>query len=70
MTEPRTQAKLTGEDLLEIQATTGKSYELIEGELVEMSPTSGVHGAIEFNIALLLGQHVRQHKLEIGRAHV
>jgi Uma2 family endonuclease len=63
MTETRTRAKLTGEDLLEIQAETRKSYELIEGELVEMSPTSGVHGAIEFNIALLIGQYVRQHRL-------
>ena len=63
MTETRTRTKLTGEDLLEIQAETRKSYELIEGELVEMSPTGGLHSAIEFNITMLLGQYVRQHRL-------
>jgi Uma2 family endonuclease len=63
MTETRTRAKLTGEDLLEIQAETRKSYELIEGELVEMSPTGGLHSEIEVTISALLWLHVRQHKL-------
>ncbi len=63
MSEKQTRAKLTGEDLLEIQARTGKRYELIDGELIEMPPTGLSHGAIELNIASLLWSYVRQHRL-------
>ncbi|MBO9308340.1 MAG: Uma2 family endonuclease [Chloroflexi bacterium] len=63
MSEARAHIKLTGDDLLEIQAETGKSYELIDGTLVEMAPAGGLHGAIEFKIAFLLGAHARQHNL-------
>ncbi|PJF31674.1 MAG: Uma2 family endonuclease [Candidatus Thermofonsia Clade 1 bacterium] len=63
MSEKGVRAKLTGDDLLEVQAQTGKSYELIDGELVEVSPTGGFHGNIEFSLALLLGNYVRQHQL-------
>ncbi|MCS6872943.1 MAG: Uma2 family endonuclease, partial [Anaerolineae bacterium] len=63
MSEREARTKLTGDDLLEIQAQTGKRYELIDGELVEMAPTGMPHSAIEFNIAFLLGQYVRQRQL-------
>jgi Uma2 family endonuclease len=63
MSETRTRVKLTGDDLLEIQAETGRSYELIDGMLVEMAPTSGLHGAVETTIGALLWNYVRQHKL-------
>jgi Uma2 family endonuclease len=63
MSEKSIRAKLTGDDLLEIQAQTGKSYELIDGELVEVAPTGLSHGAIEFRIAFRLGQYVQQHAL-------
>jgi Uma2 family endonuclease len=63
MSEAQARLKLTGDDLVEIQAETGKSYELIEGTLIEMSPTGGLHGAIESEIAFLLSNYVRQHKL-------
>ncbi len=60
MSERQTRAKLTGEDLLDIQAQTGKRYELIDGELIEMPPTGGLHGRIEFKIAFLIGQYAEQ----------
>lgn len=63
MSEVQTRSKLTGDDLLEIQAETGKSYELIEGTLFEVSPTGGLHGAVEMTIGGLLWTYVRQHKL-------
>jgi Uma2 family endonuclease len=63
MSETQARIKLTGDDLLEIQAETGKRYELIDGTLVEMTPTGGLHGAIEMTISALLWNYVRQHKL-------
>ncbi len=63
MTETRAGTKLTGEDLLEIQAETRKSYELIEGELVEMSPTGMPHGEVCGNIYLALKLFVRERQL-------
>lgn len=37
--------------------------ELVEGEVVAMSPASGTHALIQANIAFLLGAHLRAKKL-------
>ncbi len=37
--------------------------ELVRGELVDMSPPSGPHGAIAFEVAFIVGQFVRDHRL-------
>ncbi|PJF34373.1 MAG: Uma2 family endonuclease, partial [Candidatus Thermofonsia Clade 1 bacterium] len=63
MHEIEARQRLTSDDLLAIQAQTGKRYELIEGKLIEMAPTGLLHGSIEFRIALLLGQYVAQRAL-------
>jgi Uma2 family endonuclease len=63
MSETQARIKLTGDDLLEIQAETGKHYELIDGTLIEMAPTGGLHGAIEFKIAFLIGAYAQQRNL-------
>ncbi len=47
-----TKALFRSEDLLWIQARTGKNYELIRGELFEVSPASWRHG----QVALRTGQ--------------
>jgi Uma2 family endonuclease len=39
--------------------------ELIEGEIVSMSPTKVEHGRIEFRLAQLIGQFVDQHDLGV-----
>ncbi len=54
---------LTGDDLLEIVAENpGKRFELIEGELIEMSPTGFDHGKFEFLVALVLADYNKSHK--------
>ncbi|MCS6872942.1 MAG: Uma2 family endonuclease [Anaerolineae bacterium] len=63
MSEREARTKLTGDELLEIQAQTGKRYELIDGELVEMAPTGGSHGEIEMTVGALVWNYVRQHRL-------
>jgi Uma2 family endonuclease len=63
MHEIEARQRLTGDDLLAIQAETGKRYELIEGKLIEMAPTGLLHGSVEGNIFGLLWNYVRQHQL-------
>jgi len=55
--------RLTGDDLLRMgeDATTG--YELIEGELVKMSPAGLDHGDSELNVGFELKLWNRQYKL-------
>jgi Uma2 family endonuclease len=45
-----------------------RHHELIEGRLIEMSPTSDAHGEIELTIAAILREFVRRMKL--GRVSV
>jgi len=39
---------------------TDAKYELVDGELVAMSPATATHGTIQANVALLLGMHLRE----------
>jgi Uma2 family endonuclease len=63
MSEKEVRAKLTGDDLLEIQAQTGKRYELIDGELIEMAPTGMPHGDVCGNVYFALKLFVREHNV-------
>ncbi len=38
-------------------------YELVAGELQMMSPAGWRHGELVFRLSLLIGQHVKQHRL-------
>jgi Uma2 family endonuclease len=44
----------------------GFRYELVKGELRRMSPAGTEHGAIIFNLSILLGQHIKAHNLGQG----
>jgi Uma2 family endonuclease len=44
----------------------GRRYELIEGELRMMSPAGGRHCDIAFNLATMLGNHIRGQQLGKG----
>src|SRR5579884_2990600 len=57
-----TQAKLTADDVLRL-ADQGKRYELIDGELVEMSPTGSEHGGIEAHAGWVFTNHVQPRRL-------
>jgi Uma2 family endonuclease len=49
-------ALFTSEDLDRIQAATGKDYELVKGELIEIMPPNPHHGAIVVWFGFLLTQ--------------
>ena len=42
-----------------------KRYELIDGEVREMPPTSGMHGQIELNMGAMLRSYARAHQLGV-----
>jgi len=45
-----TKQKMNAEELLQLPTGMGAKYELIEGELIEMSPTGLEHGNVTFEI--------------------
>ncbi len=53
----------TVDDLWELSHQTGKRYELVRGELRELSPTSPDHGYVELNLAAMLREFVKKHSL-------
>lgn len=53
---------ITEDDLLRL-SSDGNRYELVRGELRQMSPTGYEHGRCTGNLHVLLGAHVRRHKL-------
>jgi Uma2 family endonuclease len=57
---------VTAEELLR-KPDDGYRYELVKGELRKMVPAGSEHGYVAYRIALLLGQHVEEHKL--GRVY-
>jgi Uma2 family endonuclease len=51
--------RLTGDDLLELQRD-GTRYELIEGTLIDMSPTGLEHGVVQITIGSILRAYARE----------
>jgi Uma2 family endonuclease len=59
----RTRKQLfTADELLHL-SSTGRRYELVEGELFEMPPAGARHGSVAMQIGALLNAHVRTHQL-------
>lgn len=56
---------LTGDDLLKMPSGMGERYELIDGELIALTPASFQHGLVALQIGFLLKTHTSQRK--IGR---
>ena len=56
---------MTAEELLRLPRGRAR-HELVKGELITMSPAGSEHGAIIFNLSLLLGQHIKAHNLGQG----
>jgi Uma2 family endonuclease len=52
----------TADDLLRI-CTTGKRYELVDGELVEMAPTGARHGRVAIRTGSRLNNYVERNDL-------
>ena len=57
----------TAEELLE-RPDDGCRYELVDGELIPMTPAGARRGAIAFRLARLLDEHVEAHHLGVGGA--
>lgn len=57
---------LTADDLWELShdpANEGRRWELSEGELIEMAPSTGEHGGLTFRAALVVGAPIDQMKI-------
>ena len=61
-----TAALITAADLLALPTGMGKRYELIAGEIREMSPSGWRHGEVIDNLHVLLSSHIRAHGLGRG----
>ena len=61
-----TSTKLMTADELFVMPRDGFRYELVKGELRKMSPAGGEHGAVIFNLSILLGQHIKANNLGQG----
>lgn len=59
---------VTVEALWEMPDPPGKRLELVDGEVVEVSPTTMLHGAIVLMLGGILNEFVRQHNLGIVAA--
>lgn len=59
----KVEALITGEELAELD-DPGRS-ELVEGKIVELSPTKMQHGRYEFEIARSLGNFAEKHNLGV-----
>ena len=53
---------LTAEELFRL-STSGRRYELVKGELYDMSPEGARHGGVAMEAATLLGAHVNANQL-------
>ena len=67
MAVPDRRPLVTAEELFEL-LEDGSRYELVEGELIPMTPAGARHGAIAFRIAHLLAEFVEAHDLGVGGA--
>ncbi len=53
---------MTAAELLR-DSTHAKGYELVEGRLIRLSPTGGIHGLLSGRIARVIGNYVDAHHL-------
>ncbi len=61
-----TTASFTAAELLRLPRGMGKRYELVLGELREMSPAGWRHGVVVNNVQALLNPHIKAHNLGRG----
>jgi Uma2 family endonuclease len=61
-----TTSLVTADELLTLPTGMGKRYELVMGELREMSPSGWKHGLVVDNIHSLLSSHIRARDLGRG----
>lgn len=54
---------LTADDLFRLPEDKSRWCELVEGEIVRMSPPGAVHGLVTQNLSVLLGHFVAEHNL-------
>ena len=54
---------LTADDLFRLPDDESRWCELVEGEIVRMSPPGAVHGLVSQNLSVLLGQFVSENNL-------
>lgn len=57
---------LTAEDLMNLPTGMGERYELVEGELIRMSPAGGKHGAIANKIAGYIFLYLQKNPIGVG----
>ena len=55
---------VTAEDLWQM-SSRGDNYELVRGELIEMTPPGGIHGSTAVNLSSLLLSFVKEKKLGV-----
>ena len=67
MAVPDQRPLMTAEELF-ARPDDGRRCELVEGELIPMTPAGARHGAIAFRIARLLDEFVEAHDLGVGGA--
>lgn len=63
-TESQTRT-MTAEEFESFVGEPGKCWELVDGEVVEMSPPGGVHGEISLEAGALLRNYVRPRNLGV-----
>jgi Uma2 family endonuclease len=54
---------LTADEFQAFAGSPDRRYELVDGEVVEMSPPGAEHGGISFQVGLIVGNFVRQRHL-------
>jgi Uma2 family endonuclease len=56
---------MTAEEFQTFRGEPDKRYELVDGELTEMSPPGGVHGEVSYDAGFVIGQFVRPRRLGV-----
>jgi Uma2 family endonuclease len=65
VTGARSRTNLSADDLINLPTGKGKRYELIEGELVTLTPAKGLHGFTTINVTDVLLVYNKQQKFGI-----
>ena len=64
MAVPQRRSLMTAEELFEL-SDDGRRYELVEGELIPMTPAGARHSAIAVRVARLLDEYAEAHDLGV-----